>query len=165
MSSAPPPEAVLLIGVQATGKSSFVRARLFDTHLRINLDMLRTRHREQLILDSCLAAGQPFVVDNTNPTRAERARYIEPARAAGFTVTGFYFQSAVRDALRRNAARNPAQRVPELAVRGTHARLELPERSEGFDRLYYVTMTTAAADPTGGQLESWTIQEWRDEVR
>ena len=81
------PEAVIFTGVQAAGKSTFYRERFFETHVRINMDMLRTRRRERLLLDACLAGRQPFVVDNTNVLAAERARYIEPARAAGFIVT------------------------------------------------------------------------------
>ena len=53
--------------------------------------MLRTRYREELLLKACLDAKQPFVVDNTNPTSEERARYIEPAKQAGFRVFGYYF--------------------------------------------------------------------------
>jgi predicted kinase len=70
-------EAVVFIGVQASGKSSFYRERFFDTHLRINLDMLKTRHRERMLLRACIEAGQSFVVDNTNPSVEERARYIQ----------------------------------------------------------------------------------------
>jgi predicted kinase len=81
-------EAVVFVGIQASGKSSFYRARFFDTHLRINLDMLKTRHREQLLLHACIEAKQPFVVDNTNPTVEERARYIELASSGGFRVVG-----------------------------------------------------------------------------
>src|ERR671926_345106 len=98
-------EAVIFIGVQASGKSSFYKERFFRTHVRISLDMLRTRHRERLLLGACLAAQQPFVVDNTNPTPAARARYVVPARAAGFHVVGYYFQTALAGAIRRNAAR------------------------------------------------------------
>ena len=152
--STPPPEAVLLIGVQASGKSVFARERLFDSHVRINLDMLRTRNREALLLEACLAAGQSFVIDNTNPSRQERARYIEPARAKGFTVVGYYFQSEIAAALRRNAERQETARVPDAGVRGTHARLELPDPGEGFDRLFYVLMTP----------EGFRVEEWRDEV-
>ena len=84
IASAPPqlarPEAILLIGLQGSGKSTFYRERFFATHVRINLDMLRTRRREILLLDACLAGGTPFVVDNTNPTLAARARYLTLAR-------------------------------------------------------------------------------------
>ena len=58
--------AIILIGIPASGKSTFCKERLFDTHLRLNLDMLKTRHREKLLLQACIAAQQPFVVDNTN---------------------------------------------------------------------------------------------------
>ena len=39
-------EMVLFVGIQATGKSSFYLERFFRTHVRINLDMLKTHHRE-----------------------------------------------------------------------------------------------------------------------
>lgn len=67
-------EAVLLVGIQAAGKSTFYRERFFTTHVRISLDLLRTRHRERSLLAWCLSHGQRFVVDNTNVTAAGRAR-------------------------------------------------------------------------------------------
>jgi predicted kinase len=73
-------EMVLMMGVQAAGKSTFCRERFYDTHLRINLDMLRTRYREELLVRACFEAKQPFVVDNTNPTKADRQRYIPDAK-------------------------------------------------------------------------------------
>ena len=106
-------EAVILIGIQGSGKSTFCRERLFHTHVRINLDMLQSRHRETILLTACLNAKQPFVVDNTNPTREERARYISAARAARFKVIGYYFQSQVREALLRNELRAPGQRASQ----------------------------------------------------
>lgn len=116
--------------------------------------MLRTRHREEALLQTCLATRQSFVIDKTNPTREERGRYIGPARAAGFRVIGYYFESRVSDALTRNAQRSPDAQVPEKGIRGTSARLEAPERSEGFDELYYVRIIGSGFD----------IQEWRDEI-
>jgi predicted kinase len=70
-------ETVLLIGIQGAGKSTFYLQRFFHTHVRLSLDLLRTRHRERTLLEACLGAGQPLVVDNTNVTAAERARYIQ----------------------------------------------------------------------------------------
>ena len=149
-------EAVILVGIQGTGKSTFCRERLFHTHVRINLDMLQSRHRETLLLTACLNAKQSFVVDNTNPTREERARYIAASRAAGFRVTGYYFESKVRDALLRNELRAPGHRVPDRGVLGTAGRLQLPGRSEGFDTLYYVRMAPPPAQ------NEFIVETWRD---
>lgn len=131
-------EAVIFVGIQASGKSSFYRERFFDTHLRINLDMLKTRHRERILLRACIEAGQPFVVDNTNPSVEERARYIEPARSGGFRVVGYYFRSQPKEALARNAGRTGKARIPEKGLLGTYKRLRVPGMEEGFDELYHV---------------------------
>ena len=131
-------EAVLFIGIQASGKSTFFKQRFFDTHVRINLDMLRTRHRETLLFDACLAAQQSFVVDNTNLTTEDRAHYIGPARSAGFRIVGYYFQSQIRLSLERNSQREGRARIPDKGVVAAHSRLQLPRLDEGFDLLYYV---------------------------
>lgn len=149
-------EAVILIGIQGTGKSTFCRERLFHTHVRINLDMLQSRYRETILLTACLNAKQSFAVDNTNATTEERARYIAPARAAGFRVVGYYFESRVQDALVRNEQRPPGQRVPERGVRGTAGRLQLPSRKEGFDALYFVRL--------GATPGEFVVEEWRDDL-
>ena len=85
-------ELALFIGIQATGKSSFYKERFYRTHVRVNYDMVKTRHREDLLLKACLVGKTRFVVDNTNLARQERARYIRPAKAAGFTVVGYFFE-------------------------------------------------------------------------
>ena len=147
-------EAVILCGVQGSGKSTFCRERLFHTHVRVNLDMLQSRHRETILLTACLNAKQSFVVDNTNPTTEERARYIAPSRAAGFRVVGYYFESKIEDALVRNELRGPGHRVPERGVRGTFVRLQLPSRAEGFDALFRVRI---APEPN-----RFLVEEWRE---
>ena len=103
--------------------------------------MLRTRHRESRFLETCLATQQRFVVDNTNPTAAERQRYIGPARAARFRVVGYFFDALPHEAIGRNEARTTAAQVPVTGVLGTHKRLEAPDLSEGFDEVYRVRIT------------------------
>ncbi|HML23227.1 MAG TPA: hypothetical protein PKD09_16350 [Aggregatilinea sp.] len=147
-------EAIIFTGIQATGKSSFYRLRFFDTHLRLNMDMFKTRHREAILLRACIESKQPFVVDNTNPSIEERAKYIVPAKAASFRVVGYYFQSRIEDALQRNRHRPPAQQVPELGIRGTAGRLQRPSFEEGFDALYYVRISDSG---------EFIIEEWNDE--
>jgi predicted kinase len=135
-------EAVIFVGIQGSGKTTFYRERLFDTHVRISLDMLRTRWREQLLIQACLAAQQPFVIDNTNVLAAGRANYIALAKAAGFRVIGYYFQPQLREAIRRNAERPGAKAIPVKGVIGTYKRLQPPAAAEGFDELYSVRIGT-----------------------
>jgi predicted kinase len=79
--------------------------------------MLRTRNREDIVLYACLAAKAPIVVDNTNPTRGQRLRYLSLARAAVYeSVALYYFQTTVDDAVARNASRAEHTRVPESAA-------------------------------------------------
>lgn len=148
-------EAVIFIGAQASGKSTFYREHFFATHVRINLDMLRTRHREGRFLQTCIETQQRFVVDNTNPTRGDRVTYIRTAKAAGFRVVGYYFRSRAEDCKRRNAERPAEQQIPVVGILGTLGRLERPNRDEGFDALFYVSIDDA---------NRFVVEEWKDEV-
>jgi predicted kinase len=130
-----PVETVILIGLQASGKSTFFRDRFFNTHVRINLDMLRTRHREKRLIQVCLETQQPFVIDNTNPTKEDRRQYIEAAKEARFRVIGYYLQSKAEECKARNEGRPVCRQVPLAGLLGTYKRLELPSLSEGFDEL------------------------------
>jgi predicted kinase len=134
-------EAVIFVGIQGSGKSSFFRERFFDTHVRINLDMLRTRRREELLVDACLAAGQSFVIDNTNPLPSDRARYVERARAAGFRSVAYFFESSLREAIQRNSLRAGKQKVPAPAVAAAFKKLTPPSADEGFDEIYTIKLT------------------------
>jgi predicted kinase len=141
----PTVEAVILCGIQAAGKTSFYRDRYLDTHVRISLDLHRTRHREALFLETCLRSGQRFVVDNTNPTADERRRYTVPALAAGFRLVACLVDVSADEALARNARRPAAQRIPVAGLLGTRKRLEPPAAAEGFDEVWLVRH-----DPAGG---------------
>ncbi|MDZ7617079.1 MAG: AAA family ATPase [Patescibacteria group bacterium] len=115
----------------------------------------KTRHRERCLIEACLHTQQPFVVDNTNPTKEDRRRYIETARAAGVRVLGYYFRSHIEECKQRNEGRCVEEQVPLSGVLGTYKRLELPSRDEGFDDLHYVSI---------GNDGAFVIEEWKDEV-
>ncbi|TYZ08344.1 ATP-binding protein [Hymenobacter lutimineralis] len=149
-------QLVLFCGIQATGKSTFYQQRFFHSHVRISMDLLRTRHRERRLLELCLETQQRCVIDNTNPTQAERAVYIAAARAAGFEVVGYFFQSVAAEAQVRNLQRPPERQVPDKGIRATRNRLELPTRAEGFDQLYFVR-------PLGNQ--EFDVTNWQDEIQ
>ena len=148
-------EAVLLVGIQGSGKTTFCKERFFETHVRISRDMLGTRARQNVLLSACLAAGASFVVDDTNATRARRAEVIPAAKAAGFRIVGFYFRTSLGEAIRRNKSRPPGRVVPAAGVGGTYKRLEPPALSEGFDELHVVEI------PAGGA--GFRVCDWESE--
>ena len=148
-------EAVIFVGLQGSGKSSFFKERLFHSHVRISLDLLKTRNREWQLFQVCLQTQQRLVIDNTNPTREERAKYISAALEANYRIVGFYFQSKAEDCLKRNSERSGIERVPDVAIFSTAKKLEVPTRDEGFDQLFYVRLGE-------GRI---IVEEWQDEVR
>lgn len=129
-------EAVILVGLQGAGKSSFYEQRFAQTHARVSLDVQKTREREQAWLDELLRDGRSFVVDNTNPTPAERQRYIGRAKAASYRAIGFYFDCPIEDCLRRNNLRQKP--IPKVGIYATRKRMQPPTLDEGFDELYTV---------------------------
>ena len=145
-------EAVIFIGLQASGKSSFYKERYFSTHVRISLDLLKTRNRERQFLTACLETQQPFVIDNTNPGRDDRAKYIEVSKAARYSVVGYYFCSKVGDCLERNERRTSP--VPNRGILSTAKKLELPSMDEGFEDLKYVRLTESG----------FVVEEWNNDV-
>lgn len=144
-------QAILFMGIQASGKSTFFKELLLPhDYTHINLDTLHTRHKEQKLLSECLQADKSFVVDNTNPEKADRQRYIPKAKERGYEVIGIFFQSIVKDCIRRNEERGNT--VPLTAIPRTSNRLQLPSYDEGFDAIYFVRI---------GE-EGFEISEWRE---
>lgn len=131
-------QLIIFTGVQASGKSSFYLLNLAHSHLRINLDMLKTRHRENIIFEACLASKTKTVIDNTNPTKADRARYIQRAIEAGFEVICYYFETDLNSTLERNRHRTGKANIPEVGVRATYKKLEMPSLDEGFNEIFRV---------------------------
>jgi predicted kinase len=145
-------EAIIFIGIQATGKSTFYKERFFKSHVRINMDMLKTRHRESMLFTACIEMRQPFVVDNTNPTMNDRKKYIDPAKQNKFKIIGYYFSSEIYQSLGRNRKRSEREQIPERGIKGTYSKLEIPDYNEGFDELYYVK-----TNENGG----FDVSEWK----
>lgn len=140
-------EAVILCGLQGAGKSTLCREHYWDTHVRINYDMLRTRHREWLLLMACLEAKQSLVIDATNPTAQDRARYIPACKAAGFRVIGIEFRVDLATAIARNAGRSGRARVPEVALRATAKKLQPLDYAEGFDEIRVIDVAVPHDTP------------------
>ena len=147
-------QAIIFIGIQATGKSTFYMANFFNSHVRVSMDLLNTRNKENRFLETCFQTQTRFVVDNTNPTLEERKKYIDLARLNRYEVIGYYFCSPIEEALKRNNLRSEKEKVPEVGIKGCFKKLEIPTKKEGFDKLYCVNTSTNEV----------IVSDWKDEI-
>lgn len=140
---------VIMMGLQASGKSSFVRAHLATSHEVAIKDVwpnARNQQRRQLALvNDHLGNGRPVVVDNTNPSVADRAPLIKLGREHGAAISGYWLESNVQACVVRNAARRRRERVPDIGLYATVGQLTSPNSDEGFNELFFVRLTDGGA--------------------
>jgi predicted kinase len=137
-------ECVVLVGLPASGKTTFYARRFAGTHAHISRDLWPASSdktaRQARELRKALAEGRPVVVDNTNPSRADRAAIIAVARELQAPIVGYYFTASTREAVGRNRGRQGRARVPDVAIFTKAKQMVVPSRDEGFDELYAVAI-------------------------
>ena len=131
-------ELVILIGLPASGKSTYYLEHLAATHVHVSKDLLARGARQEPLIAKALAAGQSVVVDNTNPSPAIRAPLIALGRRHGARIVGYFFEIDVKTALVRNRGREGKARVPDVALFATKKKLVPPSYDEGFDEIHVI---------------------------
>jgi predicted kinase len=135
-------EAIIFIGLQGSGKTTYFTSHFAGTHAHVSRDIQQNADREIAFIRECLCTGRSFVVDDTNATRAARARYIREAKAAGFTVLCYFFDTPLRTAIGRNNHRKDKKPIPVPGILRTAKRLEPPSIDEGADQIRTITADT-----------------------
>jgi predicted kinase len=132
-------EAIIFIGLQGSGKTTYFMNHFAATHAHVSRDIQQTPEREAAFVRECLHSGRSFVVDNTNVTRAMRGPYIQEAKAAGFRVLCYFFDTPVRAAIGRNNHRKDKKPIPVPAILRTAKHLEPPSLEEGIEEIRKIT--------------------------
>jgi hypothetical protein len=142
-------EVAILIGLQASGKTSFYRMVLAGTHQHVSKDAFpnaRRRQARQLrLVAEALDVGLDVAVDNTNPSPEEWGPLIVAGRERGARIVGYWFPPDLAASMARNAVRDDKTRVPDVGFYATVKRLRRPRPTDGFDEL-----STVRFDGRGG---------------
>ena len=143
---------VIMMGIQGSGKSTFYRSHLASDYIHVNLDSLKTRYQERLLIERCIQQGQNYAIDNTNPTKEDRQRYISVAKDAGYQIVGYFMESKLQNCIDRNNQREGTAKIPAKAIAATSNKLQMPSYDEGFDKIYFVK----------NDGKTMTIEDWRE---
>ncbi|MBA8976348.1 MULTISPECIES: AAA family ATPase [Streptomyces] len=137
------PDVAVLVGLQASGKSTFYEQCLAGRYAPVGKDRMprsarRKQDRQMRLVHEALGAGRSVAVDNTNPSPEEWRPLVAAAHACGATVTAYWFPPDLPGSLERNALREGRHRVPDIGLRATVRRLRRPTRADGFDAVHEV---------------------------
>ena len=129
---------MVLVGLPASGKSTFAK-RHFVPHgyVHVNRDTLGTNAKCLKVTQESLKAGKSVVVDNTNPSPAARAEFLDIAKATKVTARCFHLEASADLAhhlnyYRQNISKGVQRRVPDVGYRVYQSKFEKPSASEGF---------------------------------
>lgn len=147
-------EAIIFVGIQASGKSTFYKEKYFNTHIRISNDLLKTKNREKMLLEYCIKTRQSFVIDNTNITRNIRNKYLNIFKKLEIPIIGYYFKTNLEQSLQWNSKRTGKEKIPKIGILGTYKKLEIPTIDEGFTKLFYVDILD----------NKFIVKDWINEI-
>jgi len=152
-------EMIILMGLQASGKSTFYRTHFADTHEHVSKDLLReskNKNKKQAEhIERAFQEQHSVVVDNTNATIQDRLTLIDLGCRYDATIIGYYFQPDVLSSRKRNIQRTGKAQIPDIAIFVTAHKFTPPSYEEGFDKLYYVHI---AGDSTV-ENPAWEIED------
>jgi predicted kinase len=140
------PRIIVLVGLPASGKSTWARAQGLDIlstdetrRLLTGSEDDQTVHRQvfatlRYLLRQRVACGAILTcIDATSITVRERRQWIRQAELLDAEVEAVFFDTPLETCLARNSAR--ARVVPPQAIQGMALRLSPPSTHEGFARV------------------------------
>ncbi|XP_071966339.1 bifunctional polynucleotide phosphatase/kinase isoform X2 [Engystomops pustulosus] len=145
-------EVVVTVGFPAAGKSSFIKEHLVSKgYVYANRDTLGTWQKCVAACEEALRNGKSIVVDNTNPDKESRSRYISCAQKAGVPIRCFLFSAPVEVAKHNNRFREMTSKghvsVNDMVINSYKSKYVAPTLSEGFSEILKINFVPNFKDP------------------
>jgi len=144
-------EVLLMVGSPGSGKSHFVLRHLVPAgYTHVNRDTLGSWQKCVLSMEAALSAGRSVVVDNTNPDRDSRKRFIQrvpssvPCRCFLLTTTIEHIRHNNR--FRELTDKNHIP-VNDMIINSYKNKFEAPSLEEGFSEIVKINFVPSFSDP------------------
>jgi len=140
-------EMVVMVGMPASGKSSFSKKYLVSQGYEwVNRDTLKTPEKCLKVAGTALENGKCVVIDNTNPDKASRAKYISLARKHNvpcrcFVMTTPRVLAEHLNAYRVTLSGGKTHLIPGVAYNVFEGKFEEPKTNEGFEEIMKINFT------------------------
>lgn len=136
-------QVIIMVGSQGSGKSSFVNSYLKPLkYIIVNRDSLGTWQKCLSVMKSGLDSGASVVVDNTNPDKESRSKYINEARKHGVRCVAVHMNISKEHAkhnIKFRELTDPSHvPIPDLIINSYFTKFQPPEAEEGFDEIISV---------------------------
>jgi len=156
------PKCIILVGVPASGKSTWHRNRYGEHPMPVastdkiieevasSYGMTYDEGFKGLIqfaeiimwrqITSCLMGGRNFIIDRTNLTAKSRAKFIQKLKLHRYEIEAVVFPEVGSEALpkeewKRRLSSRPGKTIPQEALDRMIDSYEIPLMSEGFDKI------------------------------
>jgi len=134
-------ELVILVGLPASGKSTFAHSNLATKgYVVVNRDELKSQEKCLSRCSEALKSKKSVVVDNTNPSRESRKPFIDMAKGLGLPVRCFHMQTSKELAehmnmFRQTQSKGAQRRVPAVGYNMFISKFQAPDKGEGFTEI------------------------------
>lgn len=136
-------EVIIMVGCAGSGKSFFCEKFLVSKgYVRVNRDKLGCWQKCVKVMEESLSLKKRVVVDNTNPTKESRKRYIEVAKRLNIPCRCFLMKVDSSHAKHNNKFRELTDKshikISDIVINSYYKSLEEPTLEEGFEEIVKV---------------------------
>uniref|UniRef100_A0A914VYX0 Bifunctional polynucleotide phosphatase/kinase n=1 Tax=Plectus sambesii TaxID=2011161 RepID=A0A914VYX0_9BILA len=137
-------EVVVMVGFPGSGKSTWAERYLSKGYVIVNRDTLKTWQKCVEVAKKALKEGKSVIVDNTNPDKESRKRYVDMAKESKVDCRCFVMTCDYDQALHHVKFRNimgtdkEHKDVNEMVLRMHKSKVQEPTLAEGFSEIVKV---------------------------
>jgi len=134
---------IIMVGPQASGKSTLSTSDNFRDYVHLNSDTIKNINTLKKQFINGINKNQNVIIDNTNPSLETRQYYIQYAKQFEYTICCYFFDfpkilTKHLNQMRAQMTHNRIHAIPMVAIHTYYKNLVTPSISEGFNELITV---------------------------
>lgn len=151
-----------------SGKTEFPAEEAFQYIAADEARNKEFRRYAETVFANLLRREVSIIVDNTNISPKRRQRYVDAARAYGYKLRAYVFNTPLEVCLERQKSRGPDTWVPESSVLQQYSLLDMGGLSKHFQSVTYIPNADGLdlqginrrAGPTFNIYDSEQLRDW-----